>query len=393
MSDIIIVLLVIFLLSIGYIFRKPEIKKTKTVFNAEYYRGLNYLLSNEEDKALKIFTALIEVDSSTIETHLALGGLYRRRGEFDKAILIHQNLLSRPTLEQELKNQANYELARDFFSAGLYDRSEKIFKDLSENKTYRQSSLEYLLLIYELMKDWDKAIDFAKSLGVEKYNGTSVDALVAQYHCEKSDMYLSASEIDRAIAISKKALKINPKCIRANIQLAENNINNDMQLSIEYYLEIIQQDIRFGFFVITKILDIAKKLDDQNFTNNIIDKITQNTQLGFLPEIYIYLHHQNNQESAEFYASKYDKHNDVNRFIVSLTKMQLLSSDEETPLTSKISESFNQLSTNHLGYICSNCGYKSKTLNWNCPSCNKWESIVPNSLIDILDNKSETINV
>ena len=76
--------------------------------------ALNYLLNNEEDKAFKIFAALMDVDSSTIETHLALGGLYRKRGEFDKAILIHQNLLSRPTLEIELKNQALYELAKDF---------------------------------------------------------------------------------------------------------------------------------------------------------------------------------------------------------------------------------------------------------------------------------------
>ncbi len=389
MTNIIIVLLIIFLLSIAYIYRKPENKRTKTVLNAEYYRGLNYLLSNEEEKALKIFTALIEVDSSTIETHLALGGLYRRRGEFDKAILIHQNLLSRPTLEQELKNQANYELARDFFSAGLYDRSEKIFKDLSENKTYRQSSLEYLLLIYELIKDWDRAIDFAKNLGVDKYNEITIDTLIAQYHCEKSDVYLSANEIDRAIAISKKALKINPQCIRANIQLAENNLNNDMKTSIEYYLDIINQDVKFSFFVITKILDIAKHLNNEDFINNIIERITKNDNLDFLPEIYIYLYHQNNKESAEFYASKYEKTSNLNKFIINLTRIQLLSPDEETDLTLNIAESFNALNLHHLGFICSNCGYKTKTLNWNCPSCNKWESIVPNSLLDILDNKSE----
>ena len=109
------------LISSAFIYFKPKETKTKNIFNAEYYRGLNYLLNNEEDKAFKIFTALMDVDSSTIETHLALGGLYRKRGEFDKAILIHQNLLSRPTLESELKNQALYELAKDFYSAGLYD--------------------------------------------------------------------------------------------------------------------------------------------------------------------------------------------------------------------------------------------------------------------------------
>ena len=143
----IIIAILVILISSVFIYFKPKETKTKNIFNAEYYRGLNYLLNNEEDKAFKIFTALMDVDSSTIETHLALGGLYRKRGEFDKAILIHQNLLSRPTLESELKNQSLYELAKDFYSAGLYDRAEKIFKNLSEIKVYRQSSLEYLLKI------------------------------------------------------------------------------------------------------------------------------------------------------------------------------------------------------------------------------------------------------
>ena len=126
----VLILIMVIILSSVYFYFRPVKTENKNIFNAEYYRGLNYLLNDEEDKAFKIFTALMDVDSSTIETHLALGGLYRKRGEFDKAILIHQNLLSRPTLETELKNQALYELAKDFYFAGLYDRSEKIFKNL-----------------------------------------------------------------------------------------------------------------------------------------------------------------------------------------------------------------------------------------------------------------------
>ena len=103
----IIIAILVILISSAFVYFKPNETQTKNIFNAEYYRGLNYLLNNEEDKAFKIFAALMDVDSSTIETHLALGGLYRKRGEFDKAILIHQNLLSRPTLESELKNQVS----------------------------------------------------------------------------------------------------------------------------------------------------------------------------------------------------------------------------------------------------------------------------------------------
>ena len=134
MIEILITLIVIIVLVV-YFFSKSSLndQTATSTYSAEYYRGLNYLLNNEDDKALKIFTDLIDVDSSTIETHLALGGVYRRRGEFDKAILIHQNLLSRPSLDKSIKNQSLYELSKDFFSAGLYDKSEKILLNLKSN--------------------------------------------------------------------------------------------------------------------------------------------------------------------------------------------------------------------------------------------------------------------
>ena len=112
MIEILIIIIVIIVL-IVYFYSKSSLndQTVSTTYSAEYYRGLNYLLNNEDDKALKIFTDLIDADSSTIETHLALGGVYRRRGEFDKAILIHQNLLSRPNLDKSIKNQSLYELS------------------------------------------------------------------------------------------------------------------------------------------------------------------------------------------------------------------------------------------------------------------------------------------
>ena len=118
MIEILIIIIVIIVLVV-YFYSKSSLndQTVSTTYSAEYYRGLNYLLNNEDDKALKIFTDLIDVDSSTIETHLALGGVYRRRGEFDKAILIHQNLLSRPNLDKSIKNQSLYELSKDFFEA------------------------------------------------------------------------------------------------------------------------------------------------------------------------------------------------------------------------------------------------------------------------------------
>ena len=379
----ILILISVIILSSAYYFYRPKKKKNKNIFNAEYYRGLNYLLNDEEDKAFKIFTALMDVDSSTIETHLALGGLYRKRGEFDKAILIHQNLLSRPTLEIELKNQALYELAKDFYFAGLYDRSEKIFKNLAENKNYKNSALEHLIKIYEVSKDWERAIDLIKSITNKNVNNFSTDALLAQYYCEIASIYISENQLDKAIAITKKALKINPSCIRANLQLAECYSSNDIGISAQYYYSIINQNSKFANFVVHKIINLAKKTNNTSMVLKTITSISNIKELDFIPDIYLFLYYEEEKNLAKQYVERFKDNNSINNFVINHT---LASSDEKqltSPFNALIS-SYKNIFSSNLFFVCNNCGYKSNELNWSCPSCNNWESMTPKSALDLL---------
>ena len=382
----IIIAILVILISSVFIYFKPKETKTKNIFNAEYYRGLNYLLNNEEDKAFKIFTALMDVDSSTIETHLALGGLYRKRGEFDKAILIHQNLLSRPTLESELKNQSLYELAKDFYSAGLYDRAEKIFKNLSEIKVYRQSSLEYLLRIFEQTKDWNKAIDFIKSIDSKNINNIKMENLLAQYYCEVSYDYMKESQFEKAIAISKKALKINNGCIRANLQLADYYAKSDINFSIQYYNAVINQNHIFATYVVDKILDLGKNINNSVALSSSMISLSANSKLSFIPNIYLFLHYKKDNMGAKNYIDSFDLNNSKNSFLISHTLATILPQDEKSHVINNISNSYKEIFTNSLHFICNNCGYKSYILNWLCPSCNSWECIAPRSAIDIIED-------
>ncbi|MEC9206167.1 MAG: hypothetical protein VYE31_03145 [Pseudomonadota bacterium] len=373
-----------------YLLLKPKEKDTERTFNAEYYRGLNYLLNNEEDKAFKVFTALMDVDSSTIETHLALGGLYRRRGEFDRAILIHQNLLSRPTLESELKNQAFYELAKDYFSAGLYDRSEKIFLNLSENKVYRHSSLDYLLRIYEVIKDWDNAIKLAELLETEGFSKENPKILLAQYYCEISEKHLNDHETNKFLAISKKALKINKSCVRAAIQLGDYYSKDDLNLASQYYLSVLDENILFGSYVVKKIIESAQNLNNNSFLDEIFKKLISNKDLDFIPEIYTHINYQEGLEAAHKYVDSFKLKKIHNNFQLSYTLLcTIAENNEKNDLLNTAKISYDQIISDQLKYICRKCGYKSNTLNWFCPSCNSWETIVPNLLTDILETKSE----
>ncbi len=376
-------LIVVIILSSAYYYFRPIKKVNKNIFNAEYYRGLNYLLNDEEDKAFKIFTSLMDVDSSTIETHLALGGLYRKRGEFDKAILIHQNLLSRPTLEIELKNQALYELAKDFYYAGLYDRSEKIFKNLSELKSYKKSALEHLIKIHEVSKDWERAIDLIKTFSDTKVNGHTTEVLLAQYYCEISSIYISQNQYEKAIAITKKALKTNPLCIRANIQLADCYSSNDIGTSAQYFQSIISQDSNYINLIVNKIINLTKKINNTSVAMKTIISISQLRDLAFVPDIYLFLYYEDEKVLAKNYIDNFKGNDLINNFAVAHTLVSSGENISNSPLKDLMS-TYNQIFLNNHFFICSNCGYKSNELNWLCPSCNTWETISPKSAIDLL---------
>ncbi len=370
---------------IFYFYYKPEQKVTKNIFNAEYYRGLNYLLNNKEDRAFKIFTALMDVDSSTIETHLALGGLYRKRGEFDKAILIHQNLLSRPTLEKELKNQALYELAKDFHSAGLYDRSEKIFRNLCEFDTYALSCFEELIKLYEVTKDWDKAINIINKSDSAEINNHPRDLLISHYLCEISNNHFKDSEIERAVVVSKKSLKISPMSLRPYLQLGEYYSETDIKRTLQYYTQAIQINRDFSKYIASKIINLSK-LGNSSIVMDAINSLCSDSKLPFIPEIYIYLLYEGNDTVASSYIKRYHGISDYDDFIINSTTVIVEKNDtSKTTSIDNMINSYKKIFDRGFIFLCSSCGYKSNIFNWLCPSCNQWSSSKPITTFDLIE--------
>ncbi len=378
---------VVLILIISYIYLKPKQKVTKNIFNAEYYRGLNYLLNNEEDKAFKIFTALMDVDSSTVETHLALGGLYRKRGEFDKAILIHQNLLSRPTLESELKNQALYELAKDFHSAGLYDRSEKIFKNLSEISKYKHSCQEELIKLYESTNDWSNALKMVEKSKSPSINNHKPEVLLSQYYCEMSSEYYKNSEVEKSVTMSKKAIKMDPACMRANLQLAKYYSHNDINASSQYYYLAINQNYKFCKYIVSKIIELAKRHNNSNMIMNTIKEIAKKSDLPFIPDVYLFLFYEKEDKLANYYIQKYKDHNEVTNFLINYT-FAIANKVNGNQSFNDLIQSSKTIFSNDSYFFCNNCGYKSSILNWLCPKCNTWNEVIPKTNFDIIEENS-----
>jgi lipopolysaccharide biosynthesis regulator YciM len=374
MIEILIISIIIFFIFI-YIFSKNKTNGNinNNTYSSEYYRGLNYLLNNEDEKALKIFTDLIDVDSSTIETHLALGGVYRRRGEFDKAILIHQNLLSRPKLDKSIKNQTLYELAKDFFSAGLYDKSEKILLNLKEHKSYFESCNEYLLLIYELSKDWDNAIKFTKSIKQLKIRKSSIDVIISHYYCEKANDYKKDNQLNKSITVLRKAIDTNNQCKRAYMTLFEFNTYSNPSFALENLINLLEIDSIYLIILSNQIVQLSTTHQNSTLDKKICDIILQfSNDSNFSPTLYEFMFNMNSFDPPDDYLNLTKE----NVFAKIFNNLYLTKNSIDNVNTTN-NDLLILIKNNFLTYNCSNCGYTAKNYIWQCPSCNQWETIKP----------------
>ena len=197
--------------------------RSKPKIPGEYLKGLNYLLNEQPDKALEVFIDLVDVDTETVETHLVLGNMFRRRGEVDRAIRIHQNLIARPALEAIDKSTALLELAKDYLKAGLLDRAETLLNDVIEIGMQTDEAYPLLLGLYEQEKEWSLAIETTKKL--EKVKGKKMNHITAHYYCELSEVAFENSGNDEnepkklAKQLAKKALSYDKNCARASVLL------------------------------------------------------------------------------------------------------------------------------------------------------------------------------
>src|SRR5918997_1095582 len=183
-----------------------------------YFRGLNFLLNEQPDKAIEAFIEVVKVDPQTVELHFALGSLFRRRGELERAIRMHQNLVERPDLQQEQKLVALFELAQDYLKAGLLDRAEELFLKLDATP-HAEPALKFLLEIYQQEKDWQKAIGIAEKL--ESTTGRSHQKEIANFYCELASTEIMHSRPERARPYLETALTHHRLCVRANMLLGD----------------------------------------------------------------------------------------------------------------------------------------------------------------------------
>jgi len=364
-----------------WIARKKSLNNSQegvSALNPDYFKGLNYVLNEQPDKAIEVFVKMLEVDSETIETHLALGNLFRRRGEVDRAIRIHQNLIARPNLDKEQRSLALLELGMDYMRSGLLDRAEGLFKQLVEMDAHTIQASRQLLSVYQQEKDWDNAIFYARKL--EAISGQDYDPIIAQYYCELSTENLAENNEKEARENLRKALNRDPRCVRASILEAEFlQTQNKYKSALKAYKRIEKQDADYISEIIEPVISCYRHLDQMNeaqqYLMDLLNKYSGISCLLSLTELII--EDRGADEGLKFISSQLSERPTV-RGVDRLLEyvMQQAEGEIYNNLTA-IKELTGKLLSDNSIYRCQQCGFDAKLLHWQCPGCQNWASVKP----------------
>lgn len=344
----------------------------------EYFRGLNFLLNEQPDKALEVFIRMVEVDSETLETHFALGSLFRRRGEVDRAIRIHQNLIARPNLSRRHRTQALFELGEDYLKAGLLDRAENLFSELAREKAHIEPALENLVTIFEQQKDWEKAIDAARQL--EGVTGRYRNRQIAQYYCELAERELdqrnwrgASRHLRRATAFDRDGVRV----ALLNARLAEGE--GDPRRALRHYRRALTVDPAKAALVLPALVKLFQRTGRPDEFDDLLRQLIAERPEALAPVAVAALRDPSLQSAALDEAVELYLASDAFPGLAALQRhVEELRRGDEPPTVRRLAKLLlQQMQSEGSRYRCAECGYRGKTLYWQCPSCRNWDTLLP----------------
>lgn len=345
---------------------------------SDYFRGLNYLLNDRPDKAIEVFIKVLEVESETVETHLALGNLFRRRGEVDRAIRIHQNLVSEPSLDFDQRALALLELGLDYMRSGLLDRAESLFKELLDSGAHQRQAMDHLIDIYQQEQDWDKALEYTGRL--EKLTNRNLGDVRAHFYCEQAATQIEEGNVENASDLLRQAMQMDKNCVRASLMQARIAMTaGAYEAAIRHLEEIEKQNLAFLPEAITPLVESYRALDRIADLVRYLERLSA-LHAGITPVLVLaeVMTELGNVEEAKKRIIDELKNRPTVRGIDRLIDYSLTGADGETKenlvLLKELTAS---LIEEKSSYMCGNCGFKGRSLHWQCPSCKLWNSVKP----------------
>ncbi len=366
--------------ALGWLAARIDIRqviKESRALPRSYLAGLNFLVNEQQDKAVDAFIEAVQVDPHTIELHFALGSLFRRRGETDRAIRLHQMLVDREDLSEEQRLHALGELGQDYLKAGLLDRAEAVFTRLRDTRA-KDLALHYLLEIYQQEKDWQKAIETAEKL--PNHESSMWAKEVANFHCELAAAALAHSRYEDVRRHVEDALAVNRRCVRANLLLGEALAGEGKdEEAIKVWQRIENQNPVYLAFAAEHVMAACTRLGREEQGIKLLRSwLDRHASLDLLDELF-----QWEMERKGAHAAYELVRDELRRNPTLLGLGKLLEAASVTVPQDRRGdiELVKQLIHGHTRrvarYRCDACGFKARQFHWRCPACGGWETYPP----------------
>lgn len=352
--------------------------------NKPLVKGINYLLNEEPDKALAFFIRHPDIDEYTAETFLLLGNSFRNRGEIDRALKVHQNLVARPNLNASQRQAAMFALGEDFLAAGMLDKAEKVFKELLQKKPDDKAAFKPLREIYEQLRQWQQAIDIAHG---EVDESIAKKRLIAHYHCEIAENELKKGNLYNVEKQIKLAAKHDKAFVRVNVLKGDVAYYEEKLVKArKIYFEVIKQEPYLLGMLFPKLLKLAEKTADfsklYDFLFNHYRKTQDDVSLESLLTIAnsqptYFLDNGKNEVKSVIEAELANNKLGLKTILQSLDVLMRV--HDERPALKQDLMLLRTALLNHmkgmLSFQCQHCGYKMDEFQWRCPVCRHWDTI------------------
>ena len=364
----------------GWMAARVDIKSLLSESRAlpsSYFRGLNFLLNEQPDKAIESFLQVAKENPQTVELQFALGSLFRRRGEVDRAIRMHQDLVNREDLPPEDRRQASFELAEDYFKAGLLDHAEQVLVKMAEADPSADVHRQ-LLDIYIQEKDWEKAIGAARKLEVGAERNYQRE--IANYYCELAITEQVHARTAPAEAHLARALEANRKCVRANLLRGEWLANAGRHAeALEAWKAIEQQDPQYFGLAAEGMVESYRALGQLGEGLTLLRGLQHRYPgLDLLTVVYQVTAETEGDDAAWRLVRDEVRRNPT---LVGLDRMidaELVRAPPERRQDLQLMKNLVHSHAQALAvYLCNNCGFKARQFFWQCPACGGWETFAP----------------
>lgn len=366
--------------AMGWLAARIDLKDSSSdggALPSSYFQGLNFLLNEQQDKAIEAFIEVVKVDPQTIELHFALGSLFRRRGEVDRALRMHHNLVDRADLDDDQRQQAVFELAQDYLKAGILDRAESLFRELGKS-SYAQPAFEFLLELFQKEHDWHKAIQLVQRRSAQ--SKISYHREIAFFYCELAAEKIAAGDDVAAHEHLRLALLSNPQSVRASLLLGDLWASENKFLeAIAVWQSIELQDAQYLPLVAERLLaaydSLGKAADGVALLREYLAKYHAHDLLSV-----VFAAVQKTEGNAAAYQLVRDElaRNPSLLGLDKLLEARLLDVPLDKRADLELVKNLVHKRTRNLAlYHCKSCGFKAQKFYWHCPACQAWDSYSP----------------